>query len=67
MKQIACRLHDRVHSPTQARNDKLSSAPEMLGLPALTPNEAEGYVLKPARRAPVSSRATAKRKIAGVR
>jgi Rnl2 family RNA ligase len=38
--------------------------PEMLGLPAIKPNDAEGYVLKPAAGGPVSARAAAKRKIA---
>lgn len=38
--------------------------PEMLGLPAITPNDAEGYVLKPAGGGPVTARPAAKRKIA---
>lgn len=41
-----------------------TNVPEMLGLPAITPNDAEGYVLKPAAGGPVSTRAAAKRKIA---
>jgi Rnl2 family RNA ligase len=38
--------------------------PTMLGLPAITPNDAEGYVVKPAAGGPVSKRPAAKRKIA---
>jgi len=38
--------------------------PEALGLPAIIPNNAEGYVLKPAGGGPVSARPAVKRKIA---
>jgi Rnl2 family RNA ligase len=38
--------------------------PELLGLPAISANDAEGYVLKPAAGAPISARAAAKRKLA---